>query len=89
MELIAKKTFRTRNSRIVKKGERFSCDALLGRVYLTVGHAEHPPREIAAPEPKVPEPAPQVYNTRVMTADVPQQQPRRRGRPRKKTETEN
>lgn len=55
MELIAKKTFRGRNSRLIKKGERFTVDPLLGRVYLAVGHAEHPPREVAHMTPPLTE----------------------------------
>lgn len=92
MELVAKKNFRGRNSRLIKKGERFSVDHILGRVYLEVGHAEYPTRDMGKTEQEVRalvstlEVVPPTYQTRVMTAEtaapiVPAK--RRPGRPRK------
>lgn len=94
MELIAKKTFRVHNGRRVKKGDRFTTNDVMGRIYLYAKNAEHPPRVLTPPPAPAPAPvlAPNpvrtpVYETRVMTADVDTPIVRRgRGRPRKSAE---
>jgi len=97
MDLVAKKAFRIGNRGRVAKGERFSVDPVVGRVYVAIGHAEHPPRVVApAPVPapaKAPEPAPapeQTYQHRMMSAEALEASGMRRvrrGRPRKNPAT--